>query len=109
MKRSRIAPVSQNRLAVNRERRRLQEAAWGPKNSWRCWFRDRPKSLEIAGPCQGEVWGHEILKRSRAGATDANLLNIEGQVPLCGAHNLWVENFPKYAHEMGLARHAWEK
>ena len=58
--------------------------------------------------CSGPVNGHEVLKRSRAGSTDANLLDMEGVVLLCNYHNGWVENFPKEAHEMGLAKHAWE-
>jgi len=93
---------------VNAERLKLQEAAWGPRRWWRCWFEDRPANIAVAGTCRGEVWGHEILKRTRAGSTDENLLDIENQVPLCWAHNLWVENEPAKAHRMGLARHSWE-
>ena len=99
--------VSKHRDRINRQRRILQEAAWGPR-PWTCWFRDRGWALSIAGPCYGAVNGHEILKRSRAGSTDENLLNIEGQVPLCSAHNTWVENEPEKAHEMGLSKHSWE-
>ena len=106
MKRTPLRQVSRHRQKINRERRKLQEAEWGPKDEWRCWFRDNPLCMAVAGPCFGEVWGHEILKRTRAGSTDANLLNIKGQVPLCNAHNVWVENSPVEANKMGLADHA---
>ena len=105
MKRTPLRPVSKHRQKVNRERRKIQEAGWGPKDTWRCWFRDRPNALSLAGPCLGEVWGHEILKRSRAGQTDENLLNIEGQVPLCNRHNGWVEDHDPEATLLGLSIH----
>jgi hypothetical protein len=109
VKRTPLRPVSKKRQKVNVERRRVQEQAWGPQDEWRCWFRDRPASMSLAGPCAGGVWGHEILKRSRAGSTDANLLDIDNQVPLCNLHNSWVEDHPDKAHWLGLSRHAWDK
>lgn len=107
MKRSRIKPVSDKRRALNVRRLELQEAAWGPKRWWRCWFKDRPAEMALAGPCAGIVDGHEILKRSRSGK-DENLIDIDGQVPLCRYHNGWIENWPIEAHRMGLAKHSWE-
>jgi hypothetical protein len=116
MKRSPLRPVSKHRQKVNRERRRLQEAEWGPR-PWPCLF-SRFHDEAVAGgalehsvslhdfACRGEVWGHELLKRSRAGSTDENLLNIEGQVPLCNFHNEWVESHPIEANRIGLADHA---
>ena len=109
LKRSRLKPVSDRRREVNIERLRLQEAAWGAKQSWRCWFKDRPTELAVAGACHGEVWGHEILKRSRAGSTDENLLDVGNQVPLCNFHNGYVEDHPKEAERMGLAKHSWDQ
>jgi hypothetical protein len=100
--------TSKHRARINRQRRILQEAAWGPRDRWRCWFLDRPAAALMAGACYGEVWGHEILKRSRAGSTDENLLDVDGQVPLCSHHNTFVEDHPDKAAELGLAKHAWE-
>jgi hypothetical protein len=101
--------VSEHRREVNAERLKLQEAAWGPRRWWRCWFEDRPLHIAEAGTCRGEVWGHEILFRSRAGSTDENLLDIANQVPLCNYHNSWVSNHSRAAERMGLAKHSWEK
>ena len=112
MKRTPLRPVSKNRQRVNRERRILQEAAWGPR-PWKCQFMQYVRESGLFIPaemaiCHGEVNGHEILKRSRAGSTDANLLDVENQVPLCDRHNSLVETEPKLGHEIGLAKHAWE-
>ena len=108
LKRSALRPVSQHRREVNKERLRLQEAAWGPRRWWRCWFEDRPMAIMTAGTCHGQVHGHEILKRSRAGSTDENLLDISNQVPLCDFHNGYVEDHPEWAHRAGLSKHAWD-
>ena len=107
VKRTPLRQVSKKRQKVNRLRRQAQEEAWGPQHTWRCWFRDRPAMILFAGPCHGSVAGHEILKRSRSGS-DANLLDVNRQVPLCSFHNVWVEDNPNDANRIGLAKHSWE-
>ena len=82
------------------------EEHFGPKEGWVCWFMQH--SLPIAGGCYGSLAGHEILKRSRAGSTDKNLLDMENIVILCLRHNGWVECEPELAHSLGLAKHSWE-
>lgn len=114
LKRTALTPMSDRRRAVNKERAKAQEAAWGPR-PWKCYvtteqfFRTltvRQKNLSLVmGPCYGEVNGHEILSRARAGRTDANLLDVSGQVPLCNRHNEWVETHPETSLTLGLARH----
>ena len=106
MKRTPIRPVSKNRQRVNKLRAEMMEEHFGPKEGWVCWFMQH--SLPIAGGCYGSLAGHEILKRSRAGSTDKNLLDMENIVILCLRHNGWVECEPDLAHSLGLAKHAWE-
>jgi hypothetical protein len=55
-------------------------------------------------PCRGAVNGHEILSRARAGRTDANLLDVTNQRPLCNGHNGWLTKF--YAVS-GWSEHSW--
>jgi hypothetical protein len=108
VKRSRLRPVSNKRRDLNKIRARLQEEAWGPR-PWTCQF---PRYVAIlwldtrelveAGPCFGDVNGHEILSRGRDG-TDSNLLDIEHQTPLCNHHNGWVANHDPEAERLGLA------
>ena len=105
MKRSPLRPVSPRRRALNAERRRLLEARYGKRNSWRCFVKDRPQMLALMGPCFGPVDGHETLKRSRGGS----IVDLDIIVMLCAHHNGWVEDNPQTAHALGLADHGWEK
>ena len=107
LKRTRLKPISDHRKEVNVERSRLLEERFGPRSRWKCYLRwEFPPA--ITGECYGDISDHEILKRSRAGSTDANLLNMDGIVLLCAAHQLWVEMEPEMAHRIGLANHWWE-
>jgi hypothetical protein len=106
-KQTRIKPVSKRRRQVSPQRARALEARFGPQEWWRCLVRDDSRLFDAMGECFGSVHGHEILKRSRAGRTNANLLNMDKVVLLCHHHNGWVENFPIEANELGLADH-WE-
>ena len=112
MKRTRILSISEKRKIVNVARRRLMEAKFGPRDTWRCWFADFSQNANLTLAAMmthaGPVNGHEILKRSRAGSTDENLLDMNGIVLLCQFHNNWVEMEPRLAHAMGLALHSWE-
>jgi hypothetical protein len=54
--------------------------------------------------CFGRVDGHERLSRARAGRTDANLLDVDGQVPLCSLHNEWMDSQSGLAAALGLSR-----
>ena len=105
MKRSRPKPVSDKRRAENLERKELMEAKFGPRDFWSCSLRRNVDALYALGPCFGPVNGHELLKRSRGGS----ITDMENVVLLCNAHNEAVESHPLLAHEMGLARHAWER
>ena len=104
MKRSRIRPVSEKRKALNIERRKILEATFGPRDTWRCALRDTPQALVAFGACFGSVNGHEVLKRSQGGS----ITDPENIIMLCNHHNSEVENQPIRAHEFGLMRHVWE-
>ena len=110
MKRSRLKPVSDHRKGVNAERAKRQEEAWGPR-PWQCRFNEFVLALYAVkgemidgGRCYGTVNGHEILSRAQAGQTDENLLDIQGQVPLCNHHNGWVTEHKAEAERLGLRR-----
>ena len=103
MKRIRLKPISENRQRVNAERRVLMVERFGNPDTWVCQLR-----AIIGTPCFGEVHGHEVLSRARAGLTDANLTNMDGILLACDYHNGWVENHPTEAHGLGLAKHSWE-
>jgi len=113
MKRSRVNPVSQERLFDNASRKRLLEEAFGPQDEWECKFSTFLGVAVVEGvdtsswklaACYGPVHGHEILKRSRGGS----ITDMQNVVLLCNFHNGWIEDFPKEAHAMGLSKHAWE-
>jgi hypothetical protein len=81
---------------------------FGPRNTWTCYLHGIwTIALGIdVGQCRGRVDGHEVLKRSRAGQTDENLLDPTGIRLLCWYHNnVWVEDHPIEAHRLGLADH----
>ena len=96
--------MSDERAGVNRERSRLQREAWGPP-PWTCALlarvgstlvtldKEGNKTGVLIPTCRGQVHGHEILSRARAGRTDANLLDISKQLPLCNRHNGWLTQF----------------
>jgi len=103
LKRTALKPVSDKRRAVNALRREAMEAHFGKRETWKC------QVGELWGtPCFGAVNGHEILSRSRAGRTDANLLDMSGIILACNHHNSEIENYPIKAHELGLTKHSWE-
>ena len=110
MKRTPIKQVSDHRKGINAERTKLQVKAWGPR-PWRCRFNEFVLALlhttgEVVDGdrCYGRVDGHEILSRAQAGQTDENLLDIQGQVPLCNHHNGWVTEHKAEAERLGLRR-----
>ena len=104
MKRTPLRKVSKKRSRENRERARIFEVAWGPKEWWRCVLRDDPRALVDLGSCGGTVNAHEILKRSQGGS----ILDPENCVPLCNFHNRAVEDFPEKARKYGLVLSPWE-
>ena len=99
MKRTPINRVSKRRQRANTIRKRVLEDKFGPREGWKC---------ALAGQylaCFGNLNGHELLKRSRGGSiTDPDNIEI-----LCDGHNVWVEDHPTLAHEIGMAKHSWEQ
>ena len=107
-----MKPISAKRQALNKERKRILEEHFGPRDEWHCTFHDYAygfrDEIDLTDfNCFGFVNAHEILKRSRS-RKDSNLLDVEGVALLCDFHNGWVERFPDLSHEMGLAKHSWE-
>ena len=103
MKRTQMKPMSDRRKKVNQQRREKMIAHFGDPKKWTCQL-----APLIGTPCFGEIHGHEILKRSRAGRTDENLLDMSNIMLACNHHNGWVEDYPELAHELGLTKHSWE-
>jgi len=103
MKRSTLKPMSDKRKAVNVKRKEAMLAHFGPRETWKCTVRDI-----IGTPCFGDINGHEIKSRARAGRTDENLLYMSGIILVCNHHNSWIEDNPTKAHELGLTKHSWE-
>ena len=103
MKRTQMKPISERRRRVNTERREAMIAHFGDPKKWTCQL-----APLIGSPCFGEIHGHEILSRARAGRTDDNLLDMKNIRLACNFHNGWVEDYPEEAHELGLTRHSWE-
>jgi hypothetical protein len=99
VKRSPIRRVSKARAKENRLRAKVFEEAWGPR-PWKCHLRDNTQALLGLGLCFGEVNAHEIVKRSQGGS----ITDPENAVPLCGAHNTAVDDFPVTAKYLGLVR-----
>lgn len=103
MKRTQLKPVSDHRREVNKQRKEALVARFGPREKWVCSV-----SHLIPTKCFGDVNGHEILSRARAGRTDKNLLDTDGIILVCNHHNSWIEDFPAEAHALGLTKHSWE-
>ena len=103
MKRTPLKPVSDRRREVNKQRKEALLAHFGPREKWVCAV-----SNLIPTRCFGEINGHEILSRARAGRTDENLLDMSGIILVCNHHNSWIEDNPAEAHALGLTKHSWE-
>lgn len=103
MKRSAIKPMSDKRKAVNVKRKEAMLDHFGSRETWECTVQGI-----IGTPCFGEINGHEILSRARAGRSDENLLDMSGIILVCNHHNSWIEDNPTKAHELGLTKHSWE-
>jgi len=103
MKRTALKPMSDRRKEVNKKRRVALEEHFGKREDWKCSVRDILPTM-----CWGEVNGHEILSRARAGRTDENLLDVSGIILVCNHHNTWIEDNPEEAHALGLTKHSWE-
>lgn len=99
--------MSDKRRAVNAERKEILERHFGPRENWRCCFHRYLRGLRVGDEilrCYGPVNGHELLKRSRGGS----ILDVTNITLLCQFHNGWVEDNPKEAEALGLAKHSWE-
>lgn len=105
-----IRRVSKRRARINRQRALLMLEYFGPR-PWKCYLHGIwTIALGVdVGNCHGRVDGHEILKRTRAGSTDENLLDMGGIRLLCSFHNGWCEDHPIEANKLGLADHAWDR
>ena len=105
-----MKPTSDARRAENAVRWERLEEKFGPRDEWVCQFlAHRLSHPEVRvkkdhRECFGPIHGHEILKRSRGGS----ITDMRNVTLLCQYHNGWVENHPYVAHELGLAKHAWE-
>lgn len=103
MKRTPLKPVSDHRREVNKRRKEVLESHFGPRDKWVCSVAQILPTM-----CWGDVNGHEITSRARAGRTDENLLDVSGIILVCNHHNTWIEDNPKEAHALGLTKHSWE-
>ena len=108
MKRTALKPMSDGRKIVNAQRKVIMESHFGPRRTWRCALKNDVTARAMLGECYGPVNAHERLSRTRAGRTDANLLDVTGVMLLCNRHNEQCENEPHKAHALGLVIHAWE-
>ena len=93
MKRTRLKPISDRRLAERDERAEMRDRVF-TRDGGRCrlagWLPD-------TGPCSGVLTVHHLRKSAQGGPyTLVNLLS------LCAGHNTWVEDNPDLAHELGL-------
>lgn len=104
LKRSSLKPMSDKRRAVNVQRKEAMLAHFGKRELWKCQGQDR-----FPHKCFGEINGHEILSRARSGQSDANLLDMSGIILVCNWLNSYIEDNPKWAHEMGFTKHSWEQ
>lgn len=98
-----LKPMSERRKNVNQQRKEAMLAHFGKREFWKCMGQDT-----YPHKCHGGINGHEILSRSRAGRTDANLLDMSGIITICDWLNTYIEDNPNWAHEMGFTKHSWE-
>lgn len=89
-----LRPVSANRRADNRERRRVVFAIFG----------DAPVcAVPGCGRLADDV--HEPVTRARGGS----ILSADNMAPLCRPHHTEISDLqPEWAYEAGLLRHSWD-
>jgi hypothetical protein len=104
MERKPINPVSDHRREVNAERHKRMVERFGQPRTWRCQFFDFAPSDQGLPKCFGEIHGHEVVSRSKAGRTDENLLNMDGILTMCNFHNSWIEDHPADSKAWGLKK-----
>lgn len=90
--------VSKKRSREERRRAQVREEVFA-RDNFRCQFPHNQTPL----PCVGALTVHHLLKASHGGAFEpSNLLSI------CAAANMWIEDHPLRARELGLVRLSWE-
>ncbi len=88
---------------MNRERRKRLHAAYGDHPPCFACVILRDEGIDTG--CDGAADdGHELLSRARAGSTDANLLDVDGIIPVGRACHRWIDEHPNDAERLGLAR-----
>lgn len=99
MRRKRIKPVSDKRLAERAERDAVRETTIR-RAGFRC---QAPGAFGIL--CSGVLTVHELQGR---GVRPGGHLDDTNTIALCWPHHRYVTDHPKAAHAAGLIRWSWE-
>ena len=100
MKRKRIKPVSDKRLAEREARAEVRETTLR-RAGFRC---QAPGAFGIR--CGGPLDCHEVYTR---GTTPGSHLDDSVTLALCRRHHDYVTDHPQAAHDAGLRRWSWER
>lgn len=63
------------------------------------------RKLATGVACMGRLEVHEISKRSRKPGCH---LDEDDCIAVCSRHNSWIEDQPRHAQALGLAKWSWE-
>lgn len=100
MKRGRLKPVSDKRLAEREARADVRETTF-KRAGFRCQAPDGQFGIRCSGPLEC----HEKFTR---GTTPGSHLDDTVTLALCGAHHRYVTDHPTEAHAAGLRAWSWE-
>jgi 5-methylcytosine-specific restriction endonuclease McrA len=95
-----IRQESRKRQAERDARRQVRETTLA-RDGWRCVAAD----LDTGVPCGGPLEVDEIVSRARRPGGHLDVANCQAT---CSVHNVWKEDNPERAIELGLARHSWD-
>ena len=100
MKRTRMKPVSEKRLAERDERAAVRETTLR-RAGFRC---QAPGAFGLR--CAGDLDVHETYPR---GANPGSHLDPVVTMALCRTHHRYVTDHPQEAHDAGLRHWSWER
>lgn len=100
MKRGRIKPVSDKRLAERDERDAVRETTLR-RAGFRC---QAPGAFGLR--CGGRLDVHETFPR---GPNPGSHLDATVTMALCRTHHTYVTDHPQAAHDAGLRHWSWER
>lgn len=95
-RKSGLNAMSTKRREGVEDRKSIREAVF-QRDRWTCVLERVARQRDDVPECHGPLTPHHLRKASAGGP-----YTMENLTTLCRSHNVWVEDHPKLATELGL-------